>query len=53
MISLKNIVENIFYHSLMELAKEKQIDPNQLKDVVIRIEKAREEKFGDYACTSA
>lgn len=53
MIALKNIVENIFYHSLMELAKEKQIDPNQLKDVVIRIEKAREEKFGDYACTSA
>ncbi|GIX41500.1 MAG: arginine--tRNA ligase [Leptospiraceae bacterium] len=53
MMPLKNLITKIFEISLNQLATENQISNDKLKELPIRIEKSREEKLGDYACTSA
>jgi arginyl-tRNA synthetase len=53
MVPLKNLITKLFEISLYHLAEDKNIPKNQLKDLTIRVEKSREEKYGDYACTSA
>lgn len=50
---LKEFILIFFYQALKEILKKKQIEEGILEKLKIHIEKAREEKFGDYAITSA
>ncbi len=52
-MQLKFLIEKILKYSLIELAKSLSIPISYLENVSIRVERSREEKLGDYACTSA
>ncbi len=50
-MSLIEIIEEIFTSAFIKILKEKGISTQE--KIKIKIERAREEKLGDYACTSA
>ncbi|MFN3605136.1 MAG: arginine--tRNA ligase [Leptonema sp. (in: bacteria)] len=50
---LKTLIEHIFREGIKEVIGNHSTAIGSIKDIPIRIEKAREEKFGDYAILSA
>lgn len=52
-MQLKKIVENVFLEALKIIIKEKNLILEDINKFLVKVERSREEKFGDYACTSA